>query len=223
MQALQATTDELGGYPIMTCSMTPYAGPQCFPHLEQEERVQANRHGSVRVAGEDVVDRHAFHQFETCWLKCDGCGKLRFVDQECFAALRPEAFSKSCENHRGFDWGAWVAQAPDRYAAFKHRVAADDLNLFHHSIDKEEAGVLPDSFFTEIVPEHLRAAPRSDCASEVSGVSPDTSDGGSDDDQQVLEHYPGGALDEVCSLLGSRGGGLSEAQQRAQQFLLADE
>ena len=46
MDALAATSDELRKYPMVTDNLAPFAGPQCFPHLDKastECRLHANQ------------------------------------------------------------------------------------------------------------------------------------------------------------------------------------
>ena len=42
MAALRATSDELLMFPMLTSHMVPYGGPQCFPPLRVQSRLDAN-------------------------------------------------------------------------------------------------------------------------------------------------------------------------------------
>ena len=104
MLALAATSEELRKYPIVTEHLTPYLGPQCYPHLDRssanyrvrgtEEKIMKEQEGPDRAkdgeagqqerggVGWDVQNRWR-------WLRCNriGCGKWRCVDPSCVPAL----------------------------------------------------------------------------------------------------------------------------------------
>ena len=60
MVALGAVSDELKKYPMVTERLTPFAGPQCYPHLDVASanyRVHANerRRGEEAEEGQDAA------------------------------------------------------------------------------------------------------------------------------------------------------------------------
>ena len=125
MVALGATSDELRKYPMVTEHLEPFAGPQCFPHLDSNERRSANERRSddpdaagksSQPDGQETGAVSAVLQ-EECWLQCmnEKCKKWRCVSPGCLASLRGEGFGEV----RGtdLDWGAWLAGAAERYAA----------------------------------------------------------------------------------------------------------
>ncbi len=123
MLALEATSDELRKYDVVTEYLRPYAGPQCYAHLDKdgsdyrvavsdafvEQRVSgAEGRAAPRPLAETLASRE-------CWRCCDCCGKWRFVDRRCAPALQGDTFFQ--ERETDLDWATWLAQAPARYAA----------------------------------------------------------------------------------------------------------
>ena len=73
MKALREASAELQMFPIDRHRLTPYAGPQCFPQLQDPARRFANdpKTSKVREIGADVARK----QLTDCWLQCDTCKK----------------------------------------------------------------------------------------------------------------------------------------------------
>ena len=94
MVALLATSEKLRIFPMETAELVPYAGPQCYPHLAEKKRLNADRKPAVAV--EDATPPEIAHAREQmrCWLRCDDCRKLRLIDRRSFPALDPCGFSR---------------------------------------------------------------------------------------------------------------------------------
>ena len=104
MQALAATSEECKSGRVAHVELVPYAGPQCYPQLE--ERLMANavevgglrRRGGGRGVGERSVRGEGdglevfAEQVERCWLGCADCGARRIVERGSLASLRGEMF-----------------------------------------------------------------------------------------------------------------------------------
>ena len=119
MRALRATSEELQQFPIVRQRLTPYAGPQCFPHLKDPARKHANKAeaGAMVEVSADVARK----QLTECWLQCDKCMKWRLLERSSLAAVKPEEYSKRREGCVEVDWGRWLREARTRYDAFLHR------------------------------------------------------------------------------------------------------
>ena len=127
MRALRATSAELQRFPIDRHRLTPYAGPQCFPHLEDLARRFANdcKPGPMAAGGTDVARK----QLTECWLQCDKCRKWRVVEHTSLAALRPEEYGKRRSGCVEVDWGRWLGEARERYDVFVQRHSGQDAAL----------------------------------------------------------------------------------------------
>ena len=71
MVALEATSDELRKYQMVTDNLVPYAGPQCYPHLDRgslEYRVTSKK--LKTESPEDAVDERASERFAECTSPC---------------------------------------------------------------------------------------------------------------------------------------------------------
>ena len=103
MQALRATSDELRMFPLERNRLKPYAGPQCFPHLQDPARRFADEEepGTTAEVGADAARK----QLTECWLQCDRCKKWRVVERASLPALKPEEYSKRREGCVEVDWG----------------------------------------------------------------------------------------------------------------------
>ena len=74
MLALQATTDELQKYDLVTEHLLPHAGPQCYPHVDANSadyRIKGTAPGQDAAA--DVPATSRAHELctvgdEQCWL-----------------------------------------------------------------------------------------------------------------------------------------------------------
>ena len=130
MEALAAVSKELAGYRSLHGRMTPYAGPQCFSHLDPEGgdyRVAANvpvqegeegaGDGGAGTAAGDVADA-------ANWCRCDRCGCWRFVGRGCVGALREAQYFAVRDTD--LDWESWLANAGARYRAVEAAGAGQD-------------------------------------------------------------------------------------------------
>ena len=93
MEALRNTSDELRLFPIEHAKLKPYAGPQCFPHLQDPARRFANAvtaEGAAEV-GADVARK----QLTECWLQCDKCRKWRLVERASLPSLKTEGIHEA--------------------------------------------------------------------------------------------------------------------------------
>ena len=118
MVALGATSDELRKYPMVTEHLKPFAGPQCFPHIDPRSlvyRVHANERRSddpdaagksSQPDGQETGAGSAVLQ-EKCWLQCMKCERGRCAAPVCLAALDDSCFSEV--RTTDLDWGAWLA------------------------------------------------------------------------------------------------------------------
>ena len=129
MVALAATSDELKKYPMEIRKLTPYLGPQCFPHLDVRSvdcRLRANekpkrgtedddeelaREGMAEEGGGGVC---AVME-EKCWLRCMECQKWRCVEPACAEVLRGTSYFGV--RATDLDWASWLGEAQQRYAA----------------------------------------------------------------------------------------------------------
>jgi hypothetical protein len=130
MVALEATTDELRKYPIVTCFLSPYAGPQCYPHLDPgssqyrvhandrpveddgEEADEKNKKQTDGVAEKKMLSRSAFD--ERNWIQCSRCDALRCVVQGSMSTVEGDGFFGV--RHTDLDWEAWLQNVQSRYA-----------------------------------------------------------------------------------------------------------
>ena len=109
MQALRATSAELQMFPLERNRLKPYAGPQCFPQLQDPARRFANEEepGTTAEVGADAARK----QLTECWLQCDKCKKWRVVERASLPALKPEEYSKRREGCVEVDWGKWLGES----------------------------------------------------------------------------------------------------------------
>ena len=184
MRALRATSAELQRFPIDRHRLTPYAGPQCFPHLEDPARRFANdcKPGATLVPGTDVARK----QLTECWLQCDRCRKWRVVERASLAALKPEEYGKGRSGCVEVDWGRCLGEARARYDAFLQRRSGKGSAL-----EEDIAGVPADTVECEPAgagkdgdDDLLIAGSLSDCSAGVG-----TSECGSDDEGRDLSRY----------------------------------
>ena len=124
MNSLRETSDLLSSFPMETQTLEPYAGPQCFPHLRDAVRRNANAikkpaNGDEAICGLPELRE----QMSRCWLQCDDCLRWRLIERHSFPAVDPEGFSrrKLVPGWEPFDWGAWLARARDRYESYRHQ------------------------------------------------------------------------------------------------------
>ena len=123
MDALAATSDELRKYPMVTDNLTPFAGPQCFPHLDKAS-TECRLHANQRLKTEEAPPgdgRQPLGPGSGCapcepgsWLQCDRCQRWRCVDRACVPALRGHQFFEPADTD--LDWQAWLGGAEARYA-----------------------------------------------------------------------------------------------------------
>ena len=116
-----ATSDELRKYPIVTDNLTPFAGPQCFPQVFDDNRYVAPSPGKVEAATAAREQGHLEEQLSSCWLRCQNpmCKKLRLVEKSSLASLTSEAFMEGTVLTD--DWKEWLGRAGSRYTAAVQR------------------------------------------------------------------------------------------------------
>ena len=164
MVALGATSDELRKYPIVTDKLTPFAGPQCFPHLDTSStdcRLHANQQwkeeeeeeaagdcddaevslGTNRGVRGGVVECGSEVLQGGSWMQCDRCSRWRCVARACVPALRGIDFFEA--KSTDLDWGKWLRGAGERYEAAQ---AARDLGLHGEHALGSESGVQDSAF-----------------------------------------------------------------------------
>ena len=118
MLALEATSEELRKYPMVTDNMLPYAGPQCYPHLDKgsvEYRVKLGKLKTESPDEELDEQRDAGEETSTVlhdgsWLTCDHCGKWRCVALDSLPAVRGFGFFEPLATD--LDWEQWRRQYP---------------------------------------------------------------------------------------------------------------
>jgi hypothetical protein len=123
MRALRATSVFLRQLPEVQKSLKEYAGPQCYPQLEERGRWRGNqqhdpeltRGGAVPESGNELDD------FRACWMCCDSCSRWRFVRKECLPALCNKDFQARLGSGPRVNWREWLSGAGDRYNAFLAR------------------------------------------------------------------------------------------------------
>lgn len=118
MEALRRTSDHLKDYHWECERLTPYAGPQCFPQLQDPERREANASRRLPVA--DAERDSGRSGLRSCgwdrWRRCDSCGRWRLLDAAAVGVFDTEV---SCQERPGtVDWRAWLASAGERHDAF---------------------------------------------------------------------------------------------------------
>ena len=134
MQALRATSAELQMFPLERNRLKPYAGPQCFPHLQDPGRLFANDETASTKA--ELGGDAARKQLTECWLHCDTCKKWRVVERASLPALKPEEYVKRREGCVEVDWGTWLGEARARYDGFLHRHGGQEVDPDPESAEK---------------------------------------------------------------------------------------
>ena len=124
MLVLANTSSELSKYANACEYLKPFAGPQCFPQLQDAERREANDLERLRASreagGEASSATGGFFKgcAWDCWRQCDACRVWRLLDPEAVGVLTTEACDERAE-HRSIEWRAWLASAPAGYAVFE--------------------------------------------------------------------------------------------------------
>ena len=114
--------------------LAEYAGPQCYPQLQDKARMEANsHHGKKKAADVGSAETDSVGMmgdvemssdcFKGCWLRCHKCGARRLVSPECLEALRAADFKEDWStcvdaDARSFEkgyWRAWLGSARARY------------------------------------------------------------------------------------------------------------
>jgi len=111
MQALKATSERLQRNDQKCAHLVPFAGPQCFAHIDPDGssyRVDANmlRRSEKRGVLDDSSILNAFHTDR--WKQCCVCAKWRFVDEDTARLLRSESFFE--ERDSDLDWARWLRE-----------------------------------------------------------------------------------------------------------------
>ena len=122
MAALEATSEELRKYPMVTENLVEYAGPQCYPHLDKGSVDYRVKLGKLKTeSAEEDMDEERDKCAETStvlhdgsWLTCDECGKWRCVARDSLPAVRGFGFFEPLATD--LDWEQWLAGAEQRYA-----------------------------------------------------------------------------------------------------------
>ena len=123
MAALEATSDDLRKYDMVTDNLIPYAGPQCYPHLDKGSLEYRAKQGKLKTEAPDG-DIDAQHErraeastvlHDGCWLTCDQCGKWRCVARDSLPVVRGFGFFEPLATD--LDWEQWLAGAEERYEA----------------------------------------------------------------------------------------------------------
>ena len=217
MIALRATSDELQMFPMLTSHMLPYSGPQCFPHLRDAVRRNANAHRQIE---DGALSADNAHGFTGVWRRCDeeSCRRWRHIDSKCCFAMEHTQMLVQGPCHT--DWLQWFNCASERYAAAMHRHRtlhqSDDFDAPRsdqggHSGEEEwdaEAGAGASSIVDPAVVDHGSSDTESVGVSEDDVERPGV-DCQADDWTSVLKG------------LGACGGGMSEKDLRAQQKLVS--
>ena len=119
MEALQATSNALKDCPLARGDdAKAFAGPQCFPQLQDEARLHANM--PAPAAGADTAvppPSAAREQMQDGWMRCDRCMKWRLVDLDSLPALREDEYGVHLSRGE-HDWGAWLDGAGRRWQTF---------------------------------------------------------------------------------------------------------
>ena len=112
--------------------VAPYAGPQCYPQLQdpvrylsggefeqgrkKEQRSQAHAEVIAATGLPPFMAPVVHDQLSQCWLKCSKCGVLRLVDKWCMPALSPTAYGSMAVEGDPYKWRAWLCDARQRYS-----------------------------------------------------------------------------------------------------------
>ena len=210
MQALRATSSEIQRFPSVFVSMVEYSGPQCFPHVSEPGRREANAQVfSSRRTADEEQKREASGGFRGKWRCCDDCKRWRYLSQNAAAVFDRDACLAACYGNA--DWGAWLKAAPARYRSFQ---AQNDR------MKAEDGGVEEGVAELEVQDEALSEAGRveaGDAASESGsgGVASDSegslAKSGSASDAASSTASRGTAC--VLEQFGARGGGLRDEER----------
>ena len=216
MDALLATSGKLRLFPMETAELQPFAGPQCYPHLSEKARLNANSKKpatSGEAASPDIV--RARQQLQDCWLKCHDCGSWRLVDRCSFPALDPEAFAADPENQEDVKWRIYLEGAEGRNKSFLQRRRQQERAMRPSDADEGlESDADSDEALAAASPEPAPLEQGAACdMSGSSTLSVCNSGATSDSDTDGGSHalVPGGVLQG----LGSRGGGLTRGDVAA--------
>ena len=143
MDALAATSLFIRNNPEKSAHLVPFAGPQCFAHLNPAGscyRVDANhRRQPGKIDEPTALD--ALHPDR--WKQCCSCGKWRFVDEDTARLLRTESFFDRRDTD--LDWGRWLRDAKKRYDHFAtchSSSGGGDDSAVHGDAGSHEQGTL---------------------------------------------------------------------------------
>ena len=126
VRALRATSLRLKRQTELIKYFREYAGPQCYPQLQERERTRANE--PEAQPGPQEERPVILEQFKDCWMRCDSakCRKRRLVKLECLPALRNTDSKAGASRVTQEDWRGWLLGAEALYDAFmKQREHAD--------------------------------------------------------------------------------------------------
>ena len=219
MEALRATSDELRLFPIVTGNLTPYAGPQCFPHLQVPARRFAGdaKRGNTADVGADAPRK----QLTGCWLQCDRCRKWRVVERTSLPALKPETYARRRDGCVDADWGRWLGEARPRYDAFLQRLSGQDDDFDVEDVNEvaDVGGARPCAAGQVGDDEHEHAGASSEGSANTDAG---TWAGGSDDECRNAkdeEVRVSAAWGRALARLRGRGGGVTMGERREQRRL----
>ena len=206
MMALAATSDELRRSVYEYGSLDAYAGPQCFPQLQDKARVDANQKRKADADDNVEADDANVEQLRGCWFRCDRCRKWRVVERECATAWRLDYFRGDVDANRG-TWKEWLSRAGARHEAFQRERQGPGVAVGTAAQD------------SDTLPARAQEADGDDAFrgwAVRTGVGADAL--GADEQSEASDNS---AAVDLEGLLGARGGGLDEADRRALDELLA--
>jgi hypothetical protein len=210
MRALVLTSVHLSKFSTACEYLTPYAGPQCFPHLQDVERREANGLDRLLVSAGGAVSADGL--FQGCawdrWRRCDGCRRWRLLDPEAVEVFGEEGCDKRLP-HRLIDWRAWLLSAPERFAQFQQEHDPRGATLggkIEMEIEREGAEELA-AFGIDAPEEDVQSAASGGVSVVESSLSGQSASTASLDFAEILRD------------LGGRGGGLNEEESHEAKSL----
>ena len=194
-------------HPYEYGSLDAFAGPQCFPQLQDQARVDANQKRGGQKEDENFDgDEGDVDQLRGCWFRCDHCRKWRVVERECATAWRVDYFRGEGETNPG-TWKEWLSRAGARFEAFQRERQRPGEPL-GTSVEKPSTPSMP--------------VQEGGGADAFRGWAVQTGVGaGALAADELSESSDNSAAVDLEALFGVRGGGLNVADRRALDELLA--
>jgi len=150
--------------------MSKYTGPQCFPQIFEEKRLNGGllRQPASNDEEGGVGVCMASQLSSKCWKRCMECKKLRLVAEESLLSLEAPDFADRSEGVG--KWKQWLASAAGRYRPYVPEPVVDEggeVNRTDPSVASEEGEDL-DGFVCEDIERESGASSceSSDLASE---------------------------------------------------------